>query len=42
MTLKITLPDDLAEQLQRKAAEKQSTAEASAIDLLGEALEADF
>jgi hypothetical protein len=42
MTLTITLPHHLAEQLQRKAEEEQLTAEEVAIDLLEEALEELF
>jgi hypothetical protein len=39
MTLTITLPNHLAEQLQRKAEEEKLTAEEVAIDLLEDALE---
>lgn len=39
MTLTITLPNHLAEQLQRKAEEEKLAAEEVAIDLLEEALE---
>jgi hypothetical protein len=42
MTIEITLPDYLAEQLRRKAAEQQATPEAVAIDLLEAALGEDL